>query len=93
MAMTRNQQIELCKAVNSSDFDAFMYLKDFCNLEQEELLERCVVLNTETDIGFGREESTPEENEEYFDKKWKLFCSFGIENRFGDGYFEGVFYI
>lgn len=90
--MTREQKIELCTIYNNSDIECFEYLKQFCNKEQLELLERLVTLNMETDIGWGREPSTSEEVDEYYEGKWKLLNVFGIENRMGDAYFEGKFY-
>lgn len=90
--MTREQKIELCRIYNNSDIECFNYMKQFCNKEQMELLERIVTLNMETTIGWGREAYTNEELEEYYNKKWKLLNDFGIENRQGDAYFEGNFY-
>ena len=90
--MTREQRIELCRIYNNSDADAFLYMKPFCNSEQLELLEKLIALNAETDLGWGEELSTTEEENEYYNGKWKLLNCFGIENRDGDGYFEGEFY-
>ena len=90
--MTREQKIELCRIYNNSDIECFNYMLQFCNDEQKELLERLVTLNMETDIGWGNEPSTSEEVEEYYNGKWKLLSAFGIENKQGDAYFEGVFY-
>ena len=92
MEITKEQQVELCRIYNNSDMDAFVYMKQFCNAEQLELLERLIVLNSETDLGCGREPSTAEEEDEYYNSKWTLLNSFGIENRNGDGYFEDKFY-
>ncbi len=83
--MTREEKIKLCSIYNNSDLECFAYMERFCNDEQLELLERLVALNTETDLGF-------EEFEEYYNGKWKLLNSFGIDNVRGDAYFEGVFY-
>lgn len=90
--MTREQQIELCKIYNNSDIECFEYMKQFCNEEQLELLERLVTLNMETDIGWGNEPCTSEEVDEYYEGKWKLLSAFGLENRMGDAYFEDKFY-
>lgn len=90
--MTRNQKIELCTIYNNSDIECFQYMKQFCNKEQLELLDRLVTLNMETTIGWGREDYTDEELEEYYNGKWELLNAFGIENRMGDAYFEGEFY-
>lgn len=90
--MTREQKIELCRIYNNSDIECFNYIQQFCNKEQAELLNRLVTINMETDIGWGNEPSTPEEVDEYYNGKWKLLSAFGIENRMGDAYFEGVFY-
>ena len=90
--MTREQQIELCRIYNNSDIECFEYLHQFCNEEQLELLDRLTTLNMETDIGWGRESSTSEEVDEYYEGKWKLLSAFGLENRMGDAYFEGKFY-
>lgn len=90
--MTREQKIELCRIYNNSDIECFDYMKQFCNKEQIELLDRLVTLNMETTIGWGREDYTNEELEEYYNGKWELLNAFGIENRLGDAYFEGVFY-
>ena len=90
--MTREQKIELCRVYNCSDFECFQYLKPFCNKEQLALLDRLVTLNNETAIGWGREDYTSEELEEYYEGKWKLLTAFGLENDGGDAYFEGVFY-
>ena len=90
--MTREQKIELCRIYNNSDIECFNYMLRFCNDEQKKLLERLVTLNMETTIGWGNEPSTPEESEEYYNGKWELLSAFGIENRMGDAYFEGVFY-
>ena len=90
--MTREQKIELCRIYNNSDIECFNYIQQFCNKEQVELLNRLVTLNMETNIGWGNEPSTSEEVEEYYNGKWKLLSAFGIENKQGDAYFEGVFY-
>lgn len=90
--MTREQQIELCKVYNNSDIESFEYMKSFCDDKQLELLDRLVTLNMETTIGFGREDYTTEELDEYYKGKWELLSSFGIENNGGDAYFEGKFY-
>lgn len=90
--MTREQKIELCTKYNNSDIECFEYMFQFCNDEQKELLDRLMTLNTETTIGWGREDYTAEELEEYNEGKWKLLSAFGIENVGGDAYFEGEFY-
>lgn len=90
--MTKEQQIELCKIYNNSDIECFHYMLPFCNEEQRKLLDRLVTLNMETDIGWGREPSTSEEVDEYYEGKWKLLTAFGLENQGGDAYFEGKFY-
>ena len=90
--MTREQKIELCRIYNNSDIECFNYMLQFCNDKQKELLERLVTLNMETTIGWGREDYTNEELEEYYNGKWELLSAFGIENKQGDAYFEGVFY-
>ena len=92
--MTREQKIELCEIYNNSDIECFNYMRQFCNKEQAELLDRLVKLNMETTIGWGDEPGTPEEFEEYYNGKWELLSSFGveIENIMGDAHFEGEFY-
>lgn len=90
--ITKGQQIELCRLYNSSDIDCLEYMAQFCNNEQKELLERLVTLNQETAIGWGREDYTDEEFEEYKEGKWKLLNAFGLENRDGDATFEGIAY-
>ena len=90
--MTREQKIELCRIYNGSDINCFEYIKQFCNKEQMELLERLVTLNMETTIGWGREDYTNEELEEYYNGKWELLHSFGLENDLGDATFKGIAY-
>ena len=90
--MTREEKIELCKIYNRSDIDCFQFLKAFCNGKQMEKLERLVALNMETDIGWGNEVSTSEEQDEYCETKWALLNEFGLENRDGDAVFEGIAY-
>lgn len=90
--MTNEQRIELCRIYNNSDIEAFEYMQPFCNKEQLELLDRVVTLNMETTIGWGREDYTTEELDEYYEKKWKLLNDFCIENRNGDAYCDGVMY-
>ena len=90
--MTKEQKIELCKIYNNSDINAFEYMRQFCDEEQKELLKRLTELNTQTMIGWGDKSYTTEEMDEYYDGKWELLTSFGIENVEGDAYFEGEFY-
>ena len=90
--MTEEQKIELCKIYNNSDIDSLYYMMPFCDQEQKELLNRLIELNTMTTIGWGEKSCTEEEQDEYYDGKWELLNSFGIENVGGDAYFEGEFY-
>ena len=90
--MTKEQKVELCKIYNDSDIDSFKYMMQFCDNEQKELLKRLIELNTQTTIGRGDKSCTEGEQDEYYDGKWKLLNSFGIENVGGDAYFEGEFY-
>lgn len=90
--MTKEQKIELCKIYNNSDINSFKYMMQFCDEGQKELLKRLIELNTQTSIGWGDKSCTGEELDEYYDGKWKLLNSFGIENVGGDAYFEGKFY-
>lgn len=90
--MTREQKIELCKVYNNSDISSFEYMMQFCDDEQKELLKRLIKLNIQTMLGFGDKSYTEEESNEYYEGKWKLLNSFGIENVGGDAYFEGKFY-
>lgn len=90
--MTREQKIELCKIYNNSDIEAFIYMKDFVIDEEKSLLDRLIYLNQETKICDGDKDYTSKELEEYYNGKWKLLHYFGLENRQGDAYFEGVFY-
>lgn len=90
--MTREQKIKLCKIYNNSDIDSLYYMMPFCDQEQKELLNRLIELNTQTTIGWGEKSCTEEEQDEYYDGKWELLGSFGIENVGGDAYFEGEFY-
>ena len=90
--MTREQKIELCKIYNNSDIGSFHYMMPFCDQEQKELLNRLIELNTMTTIGWGEKSCTEEEQDAYYDGKWELLSSFGIENVGGDAYFEGEFY-
>ena len=93
--MTREQCIKLCGLYNSSDMEAFIYLKDFVSGEQKDLLERLIYLNQETDIG-DRENykkiATGEEEKEYFVGKEALLRSFGIDFVYGDAMYEGKYY-
>ena len=52
------------------------------------LLDRVHTLNMETALGWGREDYTSEEADEYFEGKWKLLNYFGIENNLGDAYID-----
>ena len=90
--MTKEQKAKLCKIYNNSDINSFKYMMQFCDDEQKELLKRLVELNTQMTIGWGDKSCTKEEMDEYYDGKWKLLNSFGIENVGGDAYFEGEFY-
>ena len=69
---------KLAETYNNSDIDALLYMYQFCNEEQKELCEYLIMLNTETDLGCGREPSTNKEEEIYIDGKWKLLNDFGI---------------
>ena len=88
--MTKEQQQKLCDIYNASDIEAFNYmyefLKDNHNPEMLELLDRVHTLNMETTLGWGREDYTSEEADEYYDGKWKLLNYFGIKSNFGDAY-------
>lgn len=90
--MTRKEKIKLCGIYNCSDIEALLYMKKFVTEDQKELLERMIYLNQETKICDGDKDYTPYELKEYFDGKWKLLHSFGLENNHGDAEFEGVFY-
>ena len=90
--MTREQKIELCGLYNMSDIDCLIYMRQFCDKEQLELLERLIYLNEETQIGWGEKDYSMEEVEEYYNGKWKLLNDFGIENDEGDACFEGECY-
>lgn len=90
--MSNEQRIALCKIYNNSDIEAFDYMNQFCNKEQLETLDRIVTLNNETAIGWGREDYTSEELDEYYNKKWQLLNAFGIDNIYGDAYVDGVMY-
>ena len=48
----------LAEIYNNSDLDALTYAYQFCNEKQKELCEYLIMLNTETDLGCGREPST-----------------------------------
>ena len=90
--ITKEQQTELCDIYNKSDIEAFNYmyklLEDGHNEEMLELLDRVHTLNMETTLGWGREDYTPEEADEYFNGKWKLLTHFGIKNNNGDAVIE-----
>ena len=86
--LTREQQQELCDIYNRCDIEAFDYmykfLKDNHNPEMLELLDRVHTLNMKTTLGWGREDYTEKEFNEYFDGKWKLLNYFGIKSNLGD---------
>lgn len=70
---------KLAEIYNCSDIDAIEYMYPFCEGEWKELCERIYSLNMETDVGWGKEPSTPEEVDEYYIGKWKLLHHFGIQ--------------
>ena len=82
--MTENQKKKLCEIYNSSDIDSFEYMKQFCDEEQKQILDRVIWLNLNTTIGWGEEDATSKEMDEYYEKKWFLLSSFGLENIGGD---------
>ena len=87
-----NDKNKLCDIYNGSDIEAldYMYefLKDNHNPEMLELLDRVHTLNMETTLGWGREDYTTEESEEYFNGKWELLNYFGIKSNMGDAYID-----
>lgn len=90
--MTREQQEKLCGIYNESDIEAFNYmyefLKDNHNPEMLELLDRVHTLNMETTLGWGKEDYTSEEAEEYYEGRWKLLNYFGIKSNLGYAYID-----
>lgn len=58
----------------------------FCEGQNKELCERLMTLNLETDIGWGREPTSRDEMEEYYEGKWKLLNYFGIGSDLGNAY-------
>lgn len=90
--MTEKQKKKLCEIYNSSDIDSFEYIKQFCDEEQKRILDRIIWLNLNTTIGWGEQDATSKEMDEYYEKKWILLSSFGLENIGGDAYYNGVMY-
>lgn len=90
--MTKEQQQELCDIYNNSDIDALNYMYDFLqdnhNPQMLELLDKIHTLNMETTLGWGREDCTSEEADEYYEGKWKLLNYFGISSNGGDAYIK-----
>lgn len=67
-------------------------MKQFCNEEQKQILDRVIWLNLNTTIGWGEQDATLKEMDEYYEKKWILLSPFGLENIGGDAYYNGVMY-
>lgn len=84
--------IKLCKIYNNSDIEALDYMRAYLKGDLLSLCDRLISLNINTKIGWGKEDYSPEELNEYYDGKWKLLSYFGLENRDGDAYYNGKFY-
>ena len=79
---------KLCEMYNNSDIDALTYMYSFLTGELKELCERLITLNNETTLGWGREDYTFEEAQEYGEGKWKLLNNFGIKSDLGNAVLE-----
>lgn len=90
--MTREQKIKLCRLYNNSDIAALEYMKQFCDNEQRNLVDKLIAINTETDAGWGDTLCPGDLQDEYYEGKWKLLNSFGIQNINSEAGFEGIIY-
>lgn len=79
--ITKKEQEELANIYNGSDYDALIYMEQFCDEEQKKVLKRLFELNKRVD-----EHLSSEEIDEYYEKKWELLSSFGIKSVMGDAY-------
>lgn len=77
---------KLAEIYNCSDIDALEYMYPFCTGEDQELCERLITLNNETDLGWGSEPASHDEQVEYGNGKWRLLNRFGVESDHGDAY-------
>ena len=68
----------LCDLYNSSDIDALLYLRRFCFGEQLEFVDDLICANNRFIEGEPDETSIKSEDE-YHDRKWNLFRSFGVD--------------
>lgn len=77
---------KLAYIYNCSDIDSLQYMFPFLEGELKNLCERMIILNQETDLGWGREPADEDEQNEYIDGKWRLLEHFGIESDLGNAY-------
>jgi hypothetical protein len=88
--LTYDEKKELCDIYNNSDIEALIYMKERLK-DNEKLLSLCnrlTDLNENTKIGWGNEDYSGKELDEYYEGKWKLLNHFGIRNQNGDAVIE-----
>ncbi len=73
---------KLCELYTDSDLAALRYLKSYCNPEQSIELEHLIKLNLKWIEGEMVEVCGDEED--YHERKWKLFKQFGVQDAHGE---------